>query len=132
MLYFRILCFVWAGIGIGSRIAMGLMKDNWAVWEENKAYKEQRPVWVIIMSIVGVVLIGLTWWVYITQSIPYGWILAALITITGIKIFNLVFQYDKFRVFVKTMLSSKQKMMQLNIGVIVLSVGLVFIALFLY
>ena len=132
MYYFKIMCFLWAAIGIGSRIAMGVMKEKWAVWEQNSAYKENRPAWVISVAITGLVLIAVTWYVYLSQGIAYGWVLALLITLTGIKIVALLFQYNKFRGFVKTMLASKQKMLQLNISVIILSAALIAMALFLY
>lgn len=132
MLFFKIVCFVWAAIGIVSRVAMAVMKEKWAVWEENSAYKAHRPAWVVVVSVFGFCMIAAAWLVYIIAGVPYGWVLAALITLTAIKISSLLFNYSKFREFLKETLASKQKMMRINISVIVLSAGLIALGIFLY
>ena len=43
-----------------------------------------------------------------------------------------LFQYDRFRDFVKRALASKQKMMVINVSVIVFSLGLIALGYFLY
>jgi len=132
MLFFKITCFVWAAIGIISRIAMALMKEKWAVWEKNSAYKQKRPAWVAAVAMLGILLIAAVWLVYIFAGVPYGWILAALITLTAFKIITLLLNYDKFREFLKKTLADKTKMLGLNIAVIILSAGLVCMGIFLY
>lgn len=132
MLFFKILCFVWAAVGIGSRIAMLAMKDKWNAWEINSAYSEKRPAWVIAVAIIGLTLIGITWAVYLINDIAYGWILSVFVTLTFIKIVALIFNYDKFREFAKNMLGNKGKMMILNIAVIKICVILILLGIFLY
>lgn len=132
MLYFKILCFVWAIIGIGSRFFMYTLKENWNSWEQNEAYKEKRPLWVIIVAVLGIALIIITWTVYIVYNVKYGWILSLLMTLTIVKISNLLFRYDKFREFLKNILPDKKRMKQLNISVIILSIVLILMGLFLY
>lgn len=132
MLFFKIVCFVWAAIGIISRIAMAVLKEKWAVWEENRAYKARRPAWVVVVSVFGFCMIAATWLVYIIVGVPYGWVLAALITLTAVKISSLLFNYSKFREFLKETLASRQKMMRINVSVIILSAGLIALGLFLY
>jgi hypothetical protein len=123
---------VWAAIGILSRVAMAVMKEKWAVWEENSAYKAQRPAWVVVVSVLGYGMIAATWLVYILAGVPYGWVLAVLITLTAVKISSLMFNYGKFRAFLKETLANKQKMMRLNVSVIILSAGLIALGIFLY
>jgi len=132
MLFFKITCFVWAAIGIVSRIAMAVMKDNWNQWEENKAYKEKRPFWVVLIAIFGLILIGAVWTVYLVYDVQYGWILASLISLTFLKIATLLFNYEKFRTFLKDTLADKKKMLSLNISVIILSIILIGMGVFLY
>lgn len=93
--------FVWAAIGILSRVAMAVKKEKWAYWEEGCAYKEKRPVWVVLVAVFGLMMIIAVWLVYILTSVPYGWVLAVLITLTAIKIITLLVNYDKFRTFLK-------------------------------
>lgn len=132
MLYFKIMCFLWAAIGIISRIAMAVMKDNWNKWETTKAYKEKKPLWIYIVCIVGLILIALTWYIYIVYSIPYGWILGTLISLTGIKILTLMFNYNKFQEFLHATLYNPKKMLRLNISVIILSLILIAFGIWLY
>jgi hypothetical protein len=132
MLFFKIVCFIWAAIGIVSRIAMSVMKEKWAVWEEKSAYKAERPAWVVVVSVFGFCMIAAAWLVYILAGVPYGWVLSALITLTAVKISSLLFNYSKFRAFLKETLASKQKMMRINVSVIILSAGLIALGIFLY
>lgn len=132
MLFFKIICFFWACVGIISRIAMAVMKDKWAIWEQTHAYREKRPAWVVLVGVVGILLIVAVWAVYIIFSVPYGWILGGLLTLTIFKIVTLMFNYSKFREFLKNTLVDKEKMLRLNVAVIILSVGLVCMGLFLY
>lgn len=132
MLFFKIVCFFWAAVGIISRIAMAAMKEKWAVWEQAHAYKEKRPAWVVIVGVIGILLIPAVWAVYIIFSVSYGWILGALMTLTIFKIVTLMFNYSKFREFLKNTLVDKKKMLKLNVAVIILSIGLVCMGLFLY
>jgi len=126
------MCFLWAGIGIVSRVAMAIMGEQWAVWEESQAYKEERPAWVLVVSVVGYLLVALTWMVYLTQSIPYGWVLALMMTSTAVKISILLFNYSAFRVFMKESLRDKKRMMVINASVVVLSAVLIWMGVFLY
>lgn len=130
--YFSILCYFWAAIAIISRIAMFVMKDNWDKWETEKAYSEKKPSWVYIVCIIGIALIFATWYVYLKYNVNLGWILSILITLTSVKISNILFKYDKFRIFVIETLSNKSKMMKLNVSVIVLSIILIFMGIFIY
>lgn len=132
MLYFKVLCFVWAIIGLGSRFFMYTLKENWNSWEQDKAYKEKRPLWVVLVAILGIVLIIVTWTIYIVYDVKYGWILSLLMTLTIVKISNLLFRYDKFREFLKEILPDKKRMKRLNISVIILSIVLILMGLFLY
>lgn len=132
MLFFKIVCFIWAAIGIVSRIAMAIMKEKWAIWEENSAYKAERPAWVVVVSAFGFCMIVAAWLVYILVGVPYGWVLATLITLTAAKISTLLFDYSKFREILKKTLASKRRMMRLNVSVIILSVGLIVLGIFLY
>src|SRR6056297_906988 len=114
-LYFRYLCYGWAAVGIITRILMLGFGDKWNEWEMKNAYKEEKPKWIYIVSILGVLLVGYTWYMVITTSVPYSWIIATLISLTLIKISNLLFNYNKFREFASSVLNDRKKKMQLTI-----------------
>lgn len=132
MNYFSILCFVWALIGITSRIIMGIMGEKWKEWELNSAYPSKKPKILNILGIVGYLIVIFTWYMVFISNIKYSWIIAALVSVTVIKISILLFSYKAFRKFASKMLNDKKKMFQLNLGVIVYSVLLIFMGIFLY
>jgi len=132
MNYFKILCFVWAFIGIGSRIIMGIMGEKWKEWELNSAYKTKRPAAISILLVIGIVIVIYTWIQVILTDVHLSWIIALLVSMVVIKIGSLIFNYNGFRQFASDMLNSKRKMMTLNAGVIVYSIVLVFMGIYLY
>jgi len=131
-LYFRYLCYGWAAVGIITRILMVGFGDKWNEWEMKNAYKEEKPKWIYIVSILGVLLVGYTWYMVITTSVPYSWIIATLISLTLIKISNLLFNYNKFREFASSVLNDKKKKMQLTISVFIMSVMFILLGYNLY
>ena len=111
---------------------MAVMGRPWAVWEESQAYKKERPRWVVLVSVLGLALVVVTWVINFTQEIPYGWILALLMTSTTVKVSVLLFNYEAFRVFMKESLQDSKRMMMINASVIVLSAVLIWMGLVLY
>ncbi len=132
MNYFKFLCFFWAVIGIVSRIAMVVMGKKWNTWETEKAYAEKRPIWVYLVSTLGILLIIYTWYAVFTSKISYSWLIAILVSLTAIKVLMLLFGYRKFRGFVSRILRDPKKMLQLNVGVLIFSLILIIIGIFLY
>lgn len=130
--YFQFVCFLWAAIGIVSRIAMFAMGEKWAKWELESAYKSKKPKWIYAVAIGGYGLIGFTWYKFFTTDIKVSWIVALLITLTVIKISTLLFNYDAFRKFAIETLKDKTKMFKLNIVVILFSITLVLMGVYLY
>lgn len=132
MNYFKILCFIWALIGIVSRIIMSVMGDKWKEWELNSAYKSKRPPSITIIALLGYLLVIVTWYMVWLTRIEKSWIIAALTSLIAIKISSIIFNYDSFRAFASKTLNNKRKMQILNIGVIIYSLVLLFMGLLIY
>lgn len=132
MSYFAGVCYLWALIGIGSRIAMGVMGSRWKTWEVENAYSEGRPAWVTVAAVLGIGLIAFTWFKVFTSDAAYGWVIAVLISLTGIKAAMFIFKYDQFRDFVIRVLENRKLFMALNVVVILFSAALILMGLFLY
>jgi len=130
--YFKYLCYGWAAVGILTRILMVGFGDKWNEWEMKNAYKEEKPKWIYVISILGVLLVAYTWYMVITTDVAYSWVIAALISLTLIKITNLLFNYDKFRDFASTVLNDKSKKMKLTISVTIMSIFLIVLGYNLY
>lgn len=130
--YFAGLCFFWAALGIGSRIAMAVLGERWRAWELGSAYTAQKPRWLYAVGAAGVALLVLTWVLVFTTGVPHSWIIAALVSLTGIKLYAVLFRYDEFRAFVARTLADRCRMAQLNISVLVFSVVLIGMGVWLY
>ena len=132
MSYFSYLCFFWALIGLGSRFFIMKMGNKWNKWELNQAYTESKPKWIYILGIFGIGLVIFTWYQVIITEVRYSWIIAVLISFTLIKVFNLMFNYNKFREFVVNTLNNKKRWKLINIGIIIFSIILILMGIFLY
>lgn len=130
--YFRILCFCWAGLGIISRIFMGIMGQGWNQWEMNRAYAPQKPIWVNPTAGLGLVLVVYTWYRVFSGSTPYSWVIAVLISLTLIKLRALVFDYGRFRRFVGQTLEDHRRKRLLDICVLIFSAALIILGLLVY
>lgn len=130
--YFSVLCFVWALIGIGSRIVMIRLGEKWNTWELEKVYAKEKRIWVYFAGLIAVLLVCLTWYKVYTTDIKFAWVIALLISLTLIKVFTLLFHYEKFRLFAKTVLNDKRKLMQLNVAVAIISAVCIGLGIFLY
>ncbi|MHB2156244.1 hypothetical protein ACX8XN_17860 [Calditrichota bacterium GD2] len=130
--YFQILCLFWAALGIGSRVLMAVMGNRWKEWELNSAYREEKPKWLYAVGVLGLALIAYTWYAVFTLQVAYSWIIAALVSVTGIKIYMALFRYSQFREFVVRILNDRRRMRQLNVAVLIFSALCVVMAFFLY
>lgn len=132
MNYFAIVSFVWAGIGIATRILMVAYGERWNRWEMTHAYAVQRPRWVVFIAGAGIVFIAFTWYKVFTTDVNHSWILAALVSLTSIKLSVLLFQYEKFRAFASDILNNKHKKMKLTVSVALMAIVLLVMGLRLY
>jgi hypothetical protein len=132
MNYFAIVCFVWAGIGIATRILMVAYGERWNRWEMTHAYAVQRPQWVVFVAGAGIVFIAFTWYKVFTTDVNHSWILATLVSLTSIKLSVLLFQYEKFRAFASEILNNKYKKMRLTVSVALMAIVLLVMGLRLY
>ncbi len=115
-----------------NKILNGFLGGKWNKWELEKAYSESKPKWIYFLGIFSLSIVGFTWYEVFNLEIKHSWIMAVLVTITLIKVFNLVFNYNKFREFVKSVLNDKKKLTQLNVGVLAISIVFIIMGVFLY
>lgn len=108
------------------------MGEKWNNWELNSAYASEKTKILNVICAVGYLIVIFTWYMVIVSKIEYSWIIAALVSVTVIKISVVLFNYKAFRSFVSNMLNDKRKMFQLNLGVLIYSIILIFMGIFLY
>jgi|GEM_PF-294492 len=132
MNYFRLLCFIWAFIGIASRIMMGIMGPKWKEWELGSAYKIKKPMFINVIGILGVFVVLVTWYMVFTLKDEYSWVIAGLISLIMIKVGTILLKYDAFRAFAVKTLYDKKKMSVLNGVVLIYSIVLITMGVYLY
>ncbi|MFU8861149.1 MAG: hypothetical protein ACNA8K_12075 [Cyclonatronaceae bacterium] len=130
--FYNLTCFAYAAFAIFTRFLMVILKEKWNQWELDRAYTQEKPAWIYVVAGFSVLFVTYSWYRVWTDDMEYGWILAALLSITLIKVSQLMFNYDSFRMFVKTALDDKRKMMIINTGVIIFSVILIFLGVAVY
>jgi hypothetical protein len=104
MNYFKVL-----GIVFGLAAMLKPFYMHLIPWDENKyiakAYTEKRPNWVVPVAIVGLFLVGLTWYKELTTEVPYSLIITIIFSLTAIKAILFIFDYQKFQQWVAGMLA---------------------------
>lgn len=107
MNYFKVLGIIFGLIAMLKPLYMHILP-----WDENKfiekAYAEKRPKWIVPVCLLGIFLIGLTWYKHLTTDIPYSIVITVLFSLVGIKTFALLFNYEQFHKWVSGMLNKEK------------------------
>jgi len=62
-----------------------------------RAYGEKRPLWVIPVFIITLGLVGYTWYMQFTTSVPYSIIVTVFVSLALLKVLFIVFDYPRFK-----------------------------------
>lgn len=104
MNYFKVLGVIFGLVAMLKPVYMHIIP-----WDENKAigkaYAEKRPAWLIVVAVIGLLLVGFTWYEYIALDIKYSLVLTLLFSLTLIKAIMLIVDYKKFQTWVTGMLN---------------------------
>ncbi len=104
MNYFKIL-----GIGFGLIAFLKPFYMHLLPWDENKfiakTYTEKRPGWIVWVALIGLALVGFTWYMELTTSIRYSLIITIMFSLTAVKAILFIFDYRKFYTWVAGMLN---------------------------
>lgn len=133
MNYFEIFSIVWGVIMIGLRLLIHLIPEKWSDFELNKAYSEKKPKWIRAVIILAIFLVALTWYKEITTEVNLSMILSILVSLTLIKVSQVIFNYNSFRRFVKKALVEDRKIItKINIASTILGIILILLGIFVY
>lgn len=95
--YFAFISFYWAVIGIFTRLIIIRLGKRWNDWEENVAYTDEKPRWLIFVHVFAIALIIFTWYRVFTSDVTALWIIASLMTLILIKTLLQLFKYTEFK-----------------------------------
>jgi uncharacterized membrane protein YdcZ (DUF606 family) len=131
--YFQILSFTFGALLILTRPAIQFFPKQWNAFELEKAYTEKQPAWVWVVGLIGLLLVAFTWYMHFTAGVPYSLVITILLSLTLIKMSQVLFNYKQFRIFVARVLEKDRKTLALiNLFALLLGISSLFIGLFLY
>jgi len=62
-----------------------------------RAYGEKRPLWIIPVFIITLGLVGYTWYMQFTTTVPYSMVVAIFVSLALLKVLFIVFDYPRFK-----------------------------------
>ena len=133
MNYFQVLSLVFGAILVLTRPAIQFFPRQWNKFELNTAYTEKQPFWVWIAGALGLLLIAFTWYKHFTAGVPYSLAITLLLSLTLVKLSQVLFNYKQFRAFAVRVLEKDRKTLALiNIFALALGIGSILMGLLLY
>jgi hypothetical protein len=118
---------------IGKGPVIHLLGEKWTNFELNRAYTEKQPFWVWIVGILGMGLVGITWYIHFITAVPYSILITLIITATMVKVSQVLFNYQKFREFAATVTTEKRSVLTtMNIVTALFGVVLVLLGVIVY
>jgi uncharacterized membrane protein YdcZ (DUF606 family) len=133
MNYFQVLSFVFGAVLILTRPAIQFFPRQWNKFELNKAYTENQPRWVWIVGALGLLFVAFTWYKHFTADVPYSLVITLLLSLTLIKMSQVLFNYRQFRAFAARVLEKDRKTLTLiNVFALILGIGSILLGFFLY
>ncbi len=133
MNYFKLFSLIWGIVMIILRSMIHMFPERWNKFELNIAYTEKQPKWIWKVALLSVIVVGFTWYKELTTEIPYSLFLSILVTITLLKTSQVLFNYSKFRDFVKkALLEDRKIIVKINISTTILGVILILLSIFVY
>lgn len=127
MNYFQILGIVFGLVAFLKPFYMHVLP-----WDENKfianTYKEKRPAWIIPVALIGLALVGFTWYMEVVTDIRYSLVITIMFSLTAIKAIVFIVDYRKFYNWVAGMLKKDEGKKIVLVDVAAGVFGLVMIA----
>jgi len=133
MNYFQVLSIVFGLILILTRPAIQFFPKQWNKFELNTVYTEKQPRWVWYVGIFGLGLVIFTWYMHFTAGVSYSIIITLMLTLTLVKMSQVLFNYKQFRAFVVRVLEKDRKTLSLiNLFALILGVASLLMGFLLY
>ncbi|SEA23620.1 hypothetical protein SAMN05421743_103261 [Thalassobacillus cyri] len=133
MNFFAIFSIVWGVLMIGIRSLIHLIPKSWNEFELNQVYKEKKPRWVWALAAISLGIVFFTWYKELTTAVPYSLLLTILVTLTLVKVSQLVFNYKQFRGFVKkALVEDRQLIRKINAGTTIVGIILIILGIYVY
>ncbi|WP_280772043.1 hypothetical protein [Salipaludibacillus daqingensis] len=133
MNYFQVISILFGIVLIGGRLLIHIMPEKWARFELDHVYKQKRPSWVWIVGMISLIIVSITWYMQLTSEVPMSMIVTIVVTLTLVKVSQVIFNYERFRQFAKKALTEDRSIIvKINIVTTVLGVILIVLGVSIY
>lgn len=133
MNYFSVLSIIFGIFMISTRLLIHLFPSSWNRFELDTVYTEKQPKWLWPVGGAGVLLVAVTWYQHFTSDVPYSLVITVIITLTLIKMSQVLFNYRQFRQFaVRLLTRDRNSLAVLNAAVSLAGLALVLLGVFVY
>lgn len=109
MNYFEGLAIGFGLVMILTRPLIHLFPQRWAEFEMNRVYTRRQPAWVWLVGVLGLGLVGFTWYWHFTRPVPYSVVVTLILSLTLIKLSQVLFNYQQFRAFAGRVLQRERR-----------------------
>lgn len=113
MNYFEALSIGFGLVMILTRPLIHLFPQRWADFEMERVYTLRQPLWVWLVGAFGLGLVAFTWYRHFTHGIPYSIVVTLILSLTLIKLSQVLFNYQQFRAFAERVLKRERNTMNL-------------------
>ncbi len=132
-MYFKILSIAYGALMILKGPVVHFLGRRWARFEPGVVYPEKQSFRVWVVGVVGLILIAVTWVMHVKTDVDYSLIVTLVVTLTFVKLSQLLFNYRRFRQFVvKVWEKNPPYLLWLNVAIGVLGTALVLLGIFVY
>jgi len=133
MNYFEGLSIGFGLVMILTRPLIHLFPQRWADFEMDRVYTRRQPIWVWLAGGFGLGLVAFTWYRHFTHGVPYSIVVTLIISLTLVKLSQVLFNYQQFRAFAERVLKRERTTMNLiSIATALLGLVLVSMGIWLY
>ena len=133
MNYFEALSIGFGLAMILTRPLIHLFPQRWADFEMDRVYTRRQPIWVWLAGGFGLGLVAFTWYRHFTHGVPYSIVVTLIISLTLVKLSQVLFNYQQFRAFAERVLKRERTTMNLiSIATALLGLVLVSMGIWLY
>lgn len=130
MNYFEALSIGFGLVMILTRPLIHLFPQRWADFEMDRVYTRRQPIWVWLAGGFGLGLVAFTWYRHFTHGVPYSIVVTLIISLTLVKLSQVLFNYQQFRAFAERVLKRERTTMNLIsiatalLGLVLMSMGI--------
>lgn len=109
MLYFKCLGLIFGIIAFLKPFYLHILPFDEKKWIE-KMYPKEKPYWINLISVLGIILLIVTWIIELLTQISFSIVISLLFSFTIIKIIVLLFNYKKFYKWVTNLLKKEHQL----------------------